>query len=105
MFVKGATGVWGEPKLDWQAHPVDWLVIMSLSLNNMATILETTYWNAFFVKENFCILTRISLKAVIDNKSALVRIMAWGPTGDKPFPGPMLTQFPDAYMRHYVKMS
>ena len=46
---------------------------------------------------------RISLKFVpkgpIDNKSALVRVMAWRRTGDKPLPEPMLTQFTDAYMR------
>ena len=35
-----------------------------------------------------------------DNKSVLVQVMAWRPKGDKPLPEPMLTQFPDAYMRH-----
>ena len=34
------------------------------------------------------------------NKSALVRAMAWRRTGDKPLPKPMLTQLTDAYMRH-----
>ena len=36
----------------------------------------------------------------IDNKSALVQVMAWRRTGDKPLPEPILTQFIDAYMRH-----
>ena len=36
----------------------------------------------------------------IDNKSALVQVMAWHRTGDKPLPEPMLTQFINAYMRH-----
>ena len=27
--------------------------------------------------------------------------MAWRRTGDKPLPGPMMTQSIDAYMRHY----
>ena len=40
------------------------------------------------------ILIRISLKlapyCLIDNKSVLVRVMAWHRTGDKPLPEPML---------------
>ena len=58
---------------------------------------------------NFCILIRVSLKFVpsgpIDNKAALVQVMAWRRTGDKPLPEPMLTQFTDAYMRHSGDMS
>ena len=57
-----------------------------------------------FMNEKFCILNRISLKFVpknpIDNKSELVKAMAWRRTGDKPLPEPMLTQFADVYMRH-----
>ena len=57
-----------------------------------------------FMNEKFCISIQISLKFVpkgsIDNKSALVQVMAWRLTGDEPLPGPMLTQFTDAYMRH-----
>ena len=34
------------------------------------------------------------------NKSALVQVMAWRRTGDKPLPEPMMPQFPDAYMCH-----
>ena len=37
-------------------------------------------------------------KGPIDNKSALVPVLAWRRTGDKPLPEPMLTQFTDAYM-------
>ena len=57
-----------------------------------------------FLNENDRIRIRISLKFVprspIDNKSALVQVMAWCRTGDKPLPEPLLTQFTDAYMRH-----
>ena len=57
-----------------------------------------------FMKENDRILVQISLKFVsrspIDNKAALVQVIAWRRTGDKPLPEPMMTQFPDAYMRH-----
>ena len=40
------------------------------------------------------------LRSPIDNKPALVQVMAWRQTGDKPLPELMLTQFTDAYMRH-----
>ena len=36
----------------------------------------------------------------IDNKSAMVQVMAWCQTGDKPLPVSMLTQFADAYVQH-----
>ena len=56
------------------------------------------------LNENVRILIQISLKFVprgpIDNKPALVWVMAWRWTGDKPLPEPVLTQFTDAYMRH-----
>ena len=61
------------------------------------------------MNEKFCISIQISPKFVpkgpIDNKSALVQVMAWCRTGDKQLPEPMLTQFADAYMRHYGEMS
>ena len=39
-------------------------------------------------------------KGLIDNKAALIQVMAWRRTGDKPLPELMLIQFLDAYMRH-----
>ena len=52
--------------------------------------------------EKFCILICMSLKFVpkgpVDNKSALVHVMAWCQSVDKPPAEPMLTQFPDAYI-------
>ena len=57
-----------------------------------------------FLNENVKISIKIALKFVpkgpIDNKSALVKVMDWRPTGDKPLPRPMPVQFADAYMRH-----
>ena len=51
----------------------------------------------------------ISLKFVpkgpINNIPALVQIMAWRQTGDKPLSEPMMTQFNDTYMRHSASMS
>ena len=61
------------------------------------------------MNEKFIISIRISLKFVpkspIDNKAALVQVMAWRQTGDKSLPEPMLTQFTDTYMRHQGAMS
>ena len=57
-----------------------------------------------FINLNFCISIAISLKLVpggqMKNKSALIQVMAWHRTGDKPLPDPMLNEFTDAYMRH-----
>ena len=57
-----------------------------------------------FMNEKFCISIRISLKVVpnglINNKLALIQVMAWRRTGDKPLTELLLTQFTDAYMRH-----
>ena len=39
-------------------------------------------------------------KGPIDHKSALVQVVAWHRTGEKPLPESMLTQFTDAYIRH-----
>ena len=56
------------------------------------------------MNEKFHILLLISLKFVpngpIENKSALVGVMAWRRLGDKPLTKPLPTQLPDAYMRH-----
>ena len=59
--------------------------------------------------EKCFISIQISLKFVsegpIDNKAALVQVMAWRQTGNKPLPEPMLAQFTDAYMLHWGEMS
>ena len=58
-------------------------------------------FKCIFFNENVCISIKISLKFVLKGpiyKSALVQLMAWGRTGDKPLPGPMIGQFSDAYM-------
>ena len=70
----------------------------------MAAISQTTSSNVFSCKTNFVLWFEISLKFVpkgpIDNKWALVQVMAWHLTGDKPLPEPMRTQFTDAYKQH-----
>ena len=60
------------------------------------------------MNEKLCIFIPISLEFVakgpilllIDKKSVLVPVMTWRRTGDKPLYEPMMTQVPDAYMRH-----
>ena len=70
----------------------------------MAAILAGDIFNCIFLNENDKIPYQISLKYIpmstIHNKTTLVQVMAWCRVGDKPLPGPMLTQFTDAYMRH-----
>ena len=70
----------------------------------MAAILADDIFKCIFLNENNRITIQITVKFVprspIDNKPALVQVMAWPQTGDKPLPEPMLTQFTDAYMRH-----
>ena len=39
-------------------------------------------------------------KCLIDNKAALVQVMAWRRTGERPLPEPMHTQFIDTYIQH-----
>ena len=50
------------------------------------------------------IMIQISLKFIpmspINNKPALVQVMAWRWTADKRLPESVLTQFTKAYMRH-----
>ena len=59
------------------------------------------------LNENLLIQIEISLKfvfeGVINNIPALVYIMAWRLTGDKPLSEPMMTYSIDAYMRHSVR--
>ena len=75
-----------------------------LPMDTMATILADENFKCIFLNENRGIPIRISLKFVprspIDNKPALVQVVAWRRTGDKPLPELMLTQFTHAYVRH-----
>ena len=70
----------------------------------MADFYAHDIFKRIFLHENVSISIQISPKFVPrgsnDNKSALVQVMAWCGTGDKPLPEQMLTQFTDAYMWH-----
>ena len=70
----------------------------------MAAFLVDDIFKCIFLNEDYKIPIQISLKFVpmdpIDNRPALVQVMAWSRIGDKQLSEPMLTQFIDAYMRH-----
>ena len=66
-------------------------------------------FKCIFLNENTWISIKISLRFVpegpINIIPALVQIMAWRRTGDKPLSEPMMIQFNDAYMCHSASMS
>ena len=70
----------------------------------MGAILADDIFKRIFLNENVSISIQISLKFVpkgpIENKSALVQVMAWRRTGNKSLPEAMMTQFSDECMRH-----
>ena len=55
-------------------------------------------FTCIFINENCCILIKFSLKYVrknpVDNNPALVQIMAWRRSGDKPLSEPMMVRLP-----------
>ena len=65
----------------------------------MTAILADDIFKCIFSNENDWILIQISLNLTaripIDNRPALVHVMAWRWTGDKPLFVPMMTQFAD----------
>ena len=69
--------------------------VNSSPLGKMAAILTDDTFKYIFFDENDRILIRISLKFVprspVDNKPALVQVMAWRRTGDKPLLELMMT--------------
>ena len=66
------------------------MIPLTQALDIMAAILAADISKCIFLNENDGILIQISLKFVpmspIDNKPALVQVMAWCRTGDKPLP-------------------
>ena len=74
----------------------------------MAAIFADDIFKCIFLNENDRIPIQISMKFVprspIDNKPALVQVMAWRRIGDRPLPEPMTAQFTDAYKNsdHYL---
>ena len=75
----------------------------------MPAILADDIFKCIFMNESDKILILISLKLIsrspIDNKPALVQVMAWRGTGDKPLSEPMMVRFTEAYIRHQGELS
>ena len=70
-------------------------------LNKMPDIVPVTFSKVSPWKINLHSLIQSSLKKVpedvIDDKSAVVQVMAWYKSGTKPLPGLIMNQFTDAY--------
>ena len=68
-----------------------------------------TIFKYILLNENMWISIKFSLKFVpkgpIKNIPALVQIMAWHQTGNKPLFEPMMAYVADTYMRHSASMS
>ena len=79
-------------------------VLTHLPLDKMVAILADDIFKCIFLHENDRILIQISLKYVprspIDNKTALVQIMAWRRIGAEPLSEAILNPFTEAYMWH-----
>ena len=77
--------------------------------DKMAATLADYTFKCISLNENSWILDNLSVKYVtwdiIDNMAALVQIMAWRRTGDKPLSEAMLLYCADAYMRHLALVS
>ena len=75
----------------------------------MAAFFADELFKCIFPNENDRIPILSSLKLVprssVNNKSALVQVMAWRQRGDKPLSEPMVIQSTDAYMWHDRQMS
>ena len=73
---------------------------------SQATLSNTFSWMKmleFRLRFNWSLI--LVPKGPINNIPALVQIMAWRRTGNKPLSEPMVTQSNDAYMRHSASMS
>ena len=74
--------------------------------DKMAATWADDIFKCNFINENVWVSIKIPLNFVpegpINNKFSLVQVMAWRRTGNKPLHEPMMTQFNDAYICHYV---
>ena len=102
VSVRCEVNTWtNDESIQWHIDASSVLNLLThLPLDKMAAILADDNFKCIFFNENYRIMIQISLKYVprspIDNKSALVQVMVWRRSGDKPLPEPMLTQFIEA---------
>ena len=94
--------LWGS--LEWSSHMGWGYWLTHLPLDKMAAISQIIFANAFLRMKSFVFWSKfhksLFLRVPINNKSELVKIMAWCLIGAKPLSEPMLTQFSDPYMQH-----
>ena len=105
---------WSWQHIRWRSRylcvspPTKWTHLISTywDRDKIAAISQTTFSNVFSWMKMFEFWLKISLKFLpkgpIDKMAALVQIMAWRRTGDKPLSEPMMVYIADAYMRHSV---
>ena len=67
----------------------------------MVAILQTTVPSEFYSM----IWLNFVPKGSIDNKSAMVQVMVWSRTGDKPLAEAVMIQCDETYLRHLASMS
>ena len=92
---------------------VTWTKWLPFCRWRMCVVVKQTQSNpifkCIFVKENVCILMKISLKFVhsrpIDSKSSLVQVMARHWTCDKPILEPLMIMIYDAILHHMATVS
>ena len=88
---------------------MEFLVINTLRVKQNGHHFADDIFKSIFLNENVEFSIKISLKFVpkdpINNIPALVQIMAWGRSGNKPLSEPMMAQFNYAYMCHLASMS
>ena len=79
------------------------LLITHWGREKMVVISSIDIFKCIFLNEKIFISIKISLKFVaewpVDNKAALVQMMAWRRIGDKPLSEPMMAWLTDASMR------
>ena len=99
-------GLWEQCKHSSKSRANGAGLITHLSLVKMAAIVADNIFKCIFLNENDKIPIQISLKLLprypIDNKPALVPVMAWRRTGDKPLPEPMMNHFTDVSRGRWV---
>ena len=100
-----------------QKKQIDFFALNNLENDQLNTLrprqngrhFQDDIFKCIFLNENLWISIQISLKFVpkgpINNIPALVQVMAWHRSGDKPLSDPMMVKFTDAYMRHSASMS
>ena len=80
----------------WKNHLID--PVNTLRPRQVGRHFADDSFTCIFFNENCCILIKFSLKYVrkgpIDNNQALVQIMTWRRSGDKPLSEPMMISLP-----------